>query len=200
MEDNKGQGKGKKPAQENPGKITGTLKTLAAFFGKASGLLKAKTVPLTTKVSPLAAKAGPLKAKAGSLAAFSLQKIKSLRFMDIIVTRAKTFFIMGKKQPMFFLVGGLVVLFLVLLISALALVGRGADGGLLYTGVISGIPPEELFIPAEPDFVPGFILEREPRHFWSIDDIRPYWRSSGDPGFWQEVLRSAVDEIMQNVP
>ncbi|MCL2602590.1 MAG: hypothetical protein FWD91_07230 [Treponema sp.] len=61
------------------------------------------------------------------------------------------------------------------------------------------IPPEDFFIPGEPDFVPHFILDREPRQFWSVEDIRPYWRIPSNPEFWQGVLRSTVDEIMERV-
>ena len=62
------------------------------------------------------------------------------------------------------------------------------------------IPPEELFIPTEPDFLPEFLLEREPRSSWSLDEIRPYWKNPGTPEFWQEEIKSAVDKLMEGVP
>jgi len=62
------------------------------------------------------------------------------------------------------------------------------------------IAMEELFIPAEPDFVPEFIFERERRRFWSLEDIRPYWRTP-DPGDrWREEIKSAVDKLMEGIP
>ena len=102
---------------------------------------------------------------------------------------------------MLFVAGGLAALLLALVITALTLNARGpGTGTAMNIRSMHAIPSEELFIPAEPDFVPDFLLEREPRHFWSIEDIRPYWRSPANPDFWQGVVRSAVDELMENVP
>jgi len=97
--------------------------------------------------------------------------------------------------------GGLALLFLILLISALLINSRGTrERNPVNVSAGHGIPVEELFIPDEPDFLPEFLLEREPRPSWSIEDIRPYWRRPADPASWQGVIRSAVDELMEGVP
>jgi len=62
------------------------------------------------------------------------------------------------------------------------------------------IAVEELFIPAEPDFVPEFIFEREKRRFWSLEDIRPYWRTPDSSDRWREEMKSAVDKLMEGIP
>jgi len=61
------------------------------------------------------------------------------------------------------------------------------------------IPPEALFIPDEPDFVPPFLVEREVRGSWSLDEIRPYWRAQTDNEFLRRIVRSAVDDLMTGV-
>ena len=104
-----------------------------------------------------------------------------------------------KRRPAVFVIGGAVVFFLVLVITIAALASR-SPGEAAPMRAVHLIPPEELFIPDEPDFVPDFLLEREPRHLWSIDEIRPYWRTPGNPEFWHNVIRSAVDELMENIP
>jgi hypothetical protein len=61
------------------------------------------------------------------------------------------------------------------------------------------IPTEELFFPDEPDFVPEFLLEREPRVSWSLEDIRQYWRVPFDSGSWSSAIKTTVDALMENV-
>jgi len=105
---------------------------------------------------------------------------------------------LDKKPPVFFITCGIVVFLLILITIAVALStgGQGVPSAAL---PIHAISQDELFIPAEPDFIPGFIPEREPRQFWSIEDILPHWTAPGAPDFWQSVIQSAVDEIMENV-
>jgi hypothetical protein len=71
----------------------------------------------------------------------------------------------------------------------------------LDTGRAITIPPEELFLPDEPDFLPTVILEREPRK-WSAEDALPFWTNplKNNPGQWQDDIKSVVDEIMERVP
>jgi hypothetical protein len=68
--------------------------------------------------------------------------------------------------------------------------------------VIRRIPAEELFIPEEPDFVPGVILEREKRMQWSVDDATPWWQDPLKDGEqeWRDQIEKTVDEIMESVP
>jgi len=118
----------------------------------------------------------------------------------LLLQKAASFRLPAGKPPVLFIAGGLAALLLILVITAVALSARGPREGAATHRAVHLIPPEELFIPAEPDFVPDFLLEREPRHFWSVEDIRPYWRVPANPEFWQGVIRSAVDELMENVP
>ena len=160
--------------------------TAKAILGKIAAALKAIAADLKKTCAMLAGKAGPLSARSGPL----FQKV-------LTSIRAEV----EKRNPRFFIASGAALFLLVLLVALIALnAGRAGRGGPVPTRVVHAIPVEELFIPDEPDFVPDFILEREPRHFWAIDDIRPYWRSPGSPDYWQGVIRSAVDELMENVP
>ena len=165
----------KETAKEVLNKVTERFQTFVTW-------LRAFTADTRKRCSALAEKTGPLPARLSQIVA-------SIRLPA------------EKKRPMFFAIGGAAVLFLVLLITIAALGSRRPGGGAsMNMRNAHLIPPEELFIPDEPDFLPDFLLEREPRHFWSIDDIRPYWRSPGNPEFWHNVIRSAVDELMENVP
>ena len=104
-----------------------------------------------------------------------------------------------KRRPMLYGIGGLVVFFFILIIALAA--NSGKPRATAVPDMISGpqIPPEQLFFPAEPDFLPEFLLEREPRSFWTIEDIRPYWRNPGNPDLWREEINSAVDRLMEGV-
>ena len=64
------------------------------------------------------------------------------------------------------------------------------------------IPAEDLFLPDEPDFVPGVILEREKRTQWTVDDTMPWWQDPLKDGEqeWRDQIEKTVDEIMESVP
>ena len=64
------------------------------------------------------------------------------------------------------------------------------------------IPPGDLFLPDEPDFIPGVILEREQRTSWTVDDAMPWWQDPLKNGEeqWRTRIEKTVDEIMENVP
>ena len=64
------------------------------------------------------------------------------------------------------------------------------------------IPPEELFLPPEPDFLPEVILERERRPVWTPEDAAPFWTDPLDDGpeAYTELLTTAVDQLMERVP
>ena len=106
-----------------------------------------------------------------------------------------------KRRPVLIGLGGLLGLFLVLLIAALAL-NSGKRQKSSPAAMTAGftIPQEELFIPEEPDFIPEFLLVREPRRYWSLEDIRPFWRALEYDERWKEEITSAVDQLMEGVP
>ncbi|MDR1575868.1 MAG: hypothetical protein LBS37_07675 [Treponema sp.] len=64
------------------------------------------------------------------------------------------------------------------------------------------IPPEELFLPDEPDFVPGVLPGRERRTSWTADDAALYWQDPLKNGEerWRERLEAALDEVLERVP
>jgi hypothetical protein len=64
------------------------------------------------------------------------------------------------------------------------------------------IPAEDLFLPDEPDFVPGVMLEREKRTQWTADNAMPWWQDPLKDGEqeWRDQIEKTVDEIMENVP
>jgi hypothetical protein len=72
------------------------------------------------------------------------------------------------------------------------------------TGPAQGvrIPREELFLPDEPDFIPGVLLERERREVWTAEDAAPYWRDplKGGEEPWREQAESVIDELLERVP
>ena len=103
-----------------------------------------------------------------------------------------------RKSFIFFL-GGLV--FIVICLTVMALAGSRTEKVPVLTK-LPGIPADELFYPAEPDFLPPLLLEREPKYPWTIEDIEPYWKDPG-PGNedkWREEIIKTVDKLMEGVP
>jgi hypothetical protein len=108
--------------------------------------------------------------------------------------------------------GGLAVLLLVF-IGALIAGGRASGGysraetsASVYPveDLLAGerIPPEELFLPDEPDFVPGVLLGRERRSVWTAEDAAPYWRDPLKKGEeqWREWVEAIADELLERAP
>ena len=93
----------------------------------------------------------------------------------------------------------------VLVLAGASLSSRGGDKGRekaappVQQGVI---PVDDLFLPDEPDFVPGVLLEREQRATWTADDAAPLWqdplRNGEEP--WRDRIERTIDEIMESVP
>jgi len=126
------------------------------------------------------------------------------QFFSVLLTRLNNLFNSAgpdKRKPLLIGFGALAGIFLILVIAAglsSSKKRRTISPGAVSEGLT--ITMEELFIPAEPDFVPEFVFEREKRRFWSLEDIRPYWRIP-DPGDrWREEIKSAVDKLMEGIP
>jgi len=64
------------------------------------------------------------------------------------------------------------------------------------------IPAEELFLPEEPDFLPGVLLDRDRRTSWSEEDALEYWQDPLKAGEeqWREKIETAIDELLERVP
>ena len=105
-----------------------------------------------------------------------------------------------KKLAIIVFAGAAVILILSIIISTAINTERLEFDDI--TGITIGvtIPSEELFFPLEPDFLPGFLPEREARRFWSVEEIRPYWRTPENPDWWREEIESTVDRLMEGIP
>ncbi|MCL2269959.1 MAG: hypothetical protein FWC24_01315 [Treponema sp.] len=102
---------------------------------------------------------------------------------------------------------GFFAVFLLALIGSLLLAGGDHEGkkpaapekALLRQGFI---PPDDLFLPEEPDFIPGVLLEREQRTEWTASDAEPLWqdplKSGEEP--WRNQIEKTIEEIMESVP
>ena len=108
--------------------------------------------------------------------------------------------ITGKKGIVIFALGGFGLLLIILLVSLIALYSGRKDDSNMNMSSGQGIAQEELFLPAEPDYLPQFLLERESRRYWSLEDIRPYWKNPAESGQWREEIKSIVDNLMEGVP
>jgi hypothetical protein len=75
----------------------------------------------------------------------------------------------------------------------------GETGGLIPE---APIPAAELFLPDEPDFLPGVILQREPREAWTAEEAEPFWYNPLEKGeeVWRNRIRSVLDEFLEYVP
>jgi hypothetical protein len=64
------------------------------------------------------------------------------------------------------------------------------------------IPSDDLFLPNEPDFVPGVILGREQRTLWTDADAVPLWQDPLKNGEepWRNRIEKTIDEIMESIP
>ena len=64
------------------------------------------------------------------------------------------------------------------------------------------IPAEEIFLPDEPDFLPGVLLERDRRSSWTEQDAGEYWQDPLIYGEeqWREKIETAIDEFLERVP
>ena len=67
--------------------------------------------------------------------------------------------------------------------------------------IISPIPAGELFLPDEPDFIPGVLLERDRRTIWTEDDAAEHWQNpliNGEEQ-WRKKIETAIDELLERV-
>jgi hypothetical protein len=68
---------------------------------------------------------------------------------------------------------------------------------------IIAIPPEEIFLPEEPDFIPGVLLERERRTNWTEQDAAEYWQDPlkyGEEQWREKIEKTIIEEILERVP
>ncbi|MDR1444508.1 MAG: hypothetical protein LBI94_06480 [Treponema sp.] len=107
------------------------------------------------------------------------------------------------EEKLGFMLAGLGLALLILLPVMIA-AGRPAPAKEPGAGTFKAVPvpPEDLFLPEEPDFLPPVILERERRDAWTADDAEPYWYNpleEGEEG-WREQVEKVIDELLERVP
>ena len=94
--------------------------------------------------------------------------------------------------------GGLLVILLVLLIViSFSRSGRSTTDTNELMSLAFVISTEDLFLPAEPEFLPEFLLEQEPRSSWSIEDIRPFWIAPSNTEIWRNEIRSEAERFLE---
>jgi len=113
----------------------------------------------------------------------------------------------GKRRPVLFASIGVCAV-LALIIAGSSLLTRGGDTGRKPPATEKAparqgfIPADDLFLPEEPDFVPGVLLEREQRTVWTAGDAAPLWQDPLKNGEepWRNRIEKTIDEIMESVP
>jgi hypothetical protein len=148
--------------------------------------------------------------EAAGLCAFTGKLIKDWgkRAVDLIPPGVREKLSRFAGKPGFALIGLGLALFILLGIMVKALVSSGAGPAVERGGEPDGlsrdapIPPEELFLPDEPDFLPGLIPEREQRALWTAQDVEPYWYRPLESGeeAWRDRIRAELDEFLEHVP
>ena len=70
------------------------------------------------------------------------------------------------------------------------------------TVIIAPIPPEELFLPDEPDYIPGVLLKRDRRASWTEENAMEFWQDPLKNGEeqWREKIESSIDDYLERVP
>ena len=105
-----------------------------------------------------------------------------------------------RRIIVFVLAGVAVVMIFSIIITIVINTIRPEPEEALHVVIGVSIPSEDLFFPSEPDFVPDFLPEREPRRFWSLDEIRRYWKIPENSDWWRGEIKSTVDRLMEGVP
>ncbi|WP_461246162.1 hypothetical protein [Treponema sp. R6D11] len=80
--------------------------------------------------------------------------------------------------------------------------GEKKEDKLPETVIIAPIPPEELFLPDEPDYIPGVLLKRDKKSNWTEEDAMEYWQDPLKNGEeqWREKIESSIDDYLERVP
>jgi hypothetical protein len=68
--------------------------------------------------------------------------------------------------------------------------------------IIAPIPAEELFLPDEPDYIPGVLLQRDRRSNWTEEDASEYWQDPLKNGEeqWREKIETSIDDYLERIP
>jgi len=95
-----------------------------------------------------------------------------------------------------------VLLTLSVLLSVINPGERPLPGGPERLMIISPIPAGDLFLPDEPDYVPGVLLGRDRRDRWTEEDASLFWQDPLRYGEekWREDIEAAIDDLLEQVP
>ena len=111
-----------------------------------------------------------------------------------------------KRRLVFVVSIGIFAIF-VLIFSGSLLLNKGSRAGRSvmadHASARQGIiPVDDLFLPEEPDFVPGVLAGREQRTMWTAGDAEPLWQDPLKEGEepWRNQIEKTIDEIMENIP
>ena len=112
-----------------------------------------------------------------------------------------------EKRRLVFIISSVVLVFLLVIFAVTKLSSADKSGSSVSsagrTTVRQGfIPPEDLFLPDEPDFIPGVIPDREQRTIWTYSDAKPWWQDPLKNGEeqWRRRIELTIDAIMESVP
>jgi len=127
-------------------------------------------------------------------------------FGEIIILPVKNWFqklTSGQKRRLI-LVCTAVFSFLLSLSVILSMIGKKEEKSAEHERitVISPIPEGELFLPDEPDFIPGVLPERDRRTAWTEEDAAEHWQDPLSQGEeeWRGKIEAAIDEFLERVP
>ena len=126
---------------------------------------------------------------------------KLKEFLKEIIGKIPGLFSFVNRKTLTIGLGGLLVVILVLLIgvSISRSRSRRASNAPQVTALGFTIPTEDLFMASEPEFLPEFLLEQEPRTSWSLEDIRPFWIVPSNHDIWRSEIRSGADRFLEGV-
>ncbi|MCL1992069.1 MAG: hypothetical protein FWG66_03880 [Spirochaetes bacterium] len=104
------------------------------------------------------------------------------------------------KRRLFAVLGAANVLIIIIAIIWLANTSDNNRGGEFVQMQL--LPIEDFFLPGEPDFVPGVILQRPQRTDWTDEEAGDFWQSVLQYGeeIWRGRIEAMIDEILENVP
>jgi hypothetical protein len=162
-------------------------------------------MPLPEKLQVVTAKIKDVLGVFVELVVKGLKSLRSLFFAleDTLLERVAP----EKRRLVYLSIIGVLTVFLVVIIIGLVMMGSQSDKNkksVTESGIPREyiIPPDELFLPDEPDFVPGVMAEREQRLDWTAADAAPYWQDPLRNGEqeWRNLIEKTVDEIMESVP
>jgi hypothetical protein len=110
-----------------------------------------------------------------------------------------------KRRPTFIITAGILAVLLVIFsMTKLRSASDTPDVPAVREAVVRPgiIPTEDIFLPDEPDFVPGVLLEREQLSEWTTDDAAVWWQDPLKNGEeqWRNSIEETIDGIMESVP